>query len=382
MNPYTLYYLDSHMTHFSARVTGCTPKDRDWEITLDNTAFYPEGGGQPADRGTLGGVSVLDVQERGEEILHLCNGPLTVGEQVDGEICWQRRFDLMQQHSGEHILSGIIHSRYGFHNVGFHMGADTTTIDFDGIIPQEDIPRLELAANQAIWQDVPVECRFVADEALGHETYRSKKALTGTVRLVTFPGYDCCACCGTHVQRSGQVGMIKILSWEKFHQGVRMEIVCGGRALQYFSALAEQNRQVSNLFSAKPLETGTVAGKFKEDHEALRFRLGALESQLFDAIASEYAGTGEVVLFRDDLSPDALRRLADKVGAVCGGRCAVFSGSDREGYRYAICHQGGDLRAFTQEFNRTLRGRGGGKPNFVQGSCAATRQEIESCLRP
>lgn len=382
MNPYTLYYLDSHMTHFSARVTGCTPKDRDWEITLDNTAFYPEGGGQPADRGTLGGVSVLDVQERGEEILHLCNGPLTVGEQVDGEICWQRRFDLMQQHSGEHILSGIIHSRYGFHNVGFHMGADTTTIDFDGIIPQEDIPRLELAANQAIWQDVPVECRFVADEALGHETYRSKKALTGTVRLVTFPGYDCCACCGTHVRRSGQVGMIKILSWEKFHQGVRMEIVCGGRALQYFSALAEQNRQVSNLFSAKPLETGTVAGKFKEDHEVLRFRLGALESQLFDAIASEYAGAGEVVLFRDDLSPDALRRLADKVGAVCGGRCAVFSGSDREGYRYAICHQGGDLRAFIQEFNRTLRGRGGGKPNFVQGSCAATRQEIESCLRP
>lgn len=376
MNPHTLYYQDSHLTRFTAQVTGCTQQGERWEITLDNTAFYPEGGGQSADQGTLGGVSVLDVRERGEEIIHFCDGPLSVGSAVEGEICWQRRFDLMQQHSGEHILSGIIHSRYGFHNVGFHMGEETITIDFDGMIPQGDIPDLELAANRAIWQDVPVECRFVEGQELENQTYRSKKALRGTVRLVTFPGYDCCACCGTHVKRSGQVGMVKILSWEKFHQGVRMEIVCGGRALRYFSALAEQNRQVSNLFSAKPLETGTVARKFKEDYETLKFRLGGLENQLFEAVAKEYTGLGDVVLFREDLSPDALRRLADKVGAVCGGRCAIFSGSDQEGYRYAICHQQGDLRAFIKDFNQALRGRGGGKPNFVQGSCTATRQEI------
>lgn len=382
MNPYTLYYQDSHMTHFRATVTGCTPKADKWEITLDNTAFYPEGGGQPADHGTLGSVRVLDVQERGEQIVHLCDGALTVGDTVEGEVCWARRFDLMQQHSGEHILSGIIHNRYGFHNVGFHMGAETITIDFDGIIPQEDLPELETAANGAIWQDVPVECRFVEGESLTTENYRSKKALTGAVRLVTFPGYDCCACCGTHVKRTGQIGMVKILSWEKFHQGVRMEIVCGGRALAYFSAVVGQNKLVSNLFSAKPLETGAAARKCKEDCDALRFRLGGLESQLFDAIAGQYTGAGDTVLFRDDLSPDALRRLADKVGAVCGGRCAVFSGSEQEGYRYAICHQGGDLRDFIKNFNQALRGRGGGKPNFVQGSCTATRQEILTFLNP
>ncbi len=380
MNPHALYYKDTHLTRFTAQVTGCTRNGGQWEITLDNTAFYPEGGGQPADQGTLGAVRVLDVRERGEEIIHFCDGALPVGSTVEGEICWRRRFDLMQQHSGEHILSGIIHSRYGFHNVGFHMGAETITIDFDGVIPQEDVPGLELAANEAIWQDVPVECRFVEGEALENQTYRSKKALTGAVRLVTFPGYDCCACCGTHVKRSGQVGMVKILSWEKFHQGVRMEIVCGGRALSYFSRLAEQNRQVSNLFSAKPLETGAVARKFKADAEAMKFCLGNLENQLFEAISKEYTGKGDVILFREDLSPDALRRLADKVGAVCGGRCAIFSGDDNEGYRYAICHQQGDLRTFIKEFNQALQGRGGGKPNFVQGSCAATRQAITAYL--
>lgn len=380
MNPNTLYYQDSHLCRFTARVLSCAPEGDRWQVVLDNTAFYPEGGGQAADKGTLGSARVLDVQEKGDAIVHYCDVPLEEGAAVGGQIDWPRRFDLMQQHSGEHILSGIIHSRYGFHNVGFHMGADTVTIDFDGMIPPEDLPLLEQLANEAIWKNLEVSSRFYQGDELNELPYRSKKRLTGTVRLVEVPGYDLCACCGTHVTHTGEIGQIKILSWVKFHQGIRMEIVCGGRALRYFSRLQEQNRQVSNVFSAAPLETGAAARKFREELEAARFRAVGLENQLFDRIAESWAGKGDVTLFQPELSPDALRRLTDKVGALCGGRCVVLSGSDEEGYRYAICHQGADLREFVKQWNTALQGRGGGKGGFVQGSCAATRAQIEGFL--
>lgn len=380
MNPNTLYYQDPHMDRFSARVVSCRPGDRGWQVLLDNTAFYPEGGGQAADHGTLGGARVLDVQEQDDQVIHLCDAPLEEGTQVEGVIDWERRFDLMQQHSGEHILSGIIHRRYGYHNVGFHMGADTVTIDFDGMIPQQELPLLELAANEAIWKNLDVRAFFSTAQELEQLPYRSKRALEGLVRLVEVPGYDLCACCGTHVKRTGEVGMVKILSQVKFHQGVRMEIVCGRRALRYFSAIAEQNRQVSNLFSAKALETGAAARKFQEDFEALKYRTAGLEERLLELTARSYEGRGDVVLFEGGLSPDGLRRLADKTGALCGGRCIVLSGSDAEGYRYAICDRKTDLRPFVKAWNTALNGRGGGKPNFVQGSIAASRAAVEAWL--
>lgn len=381
MIPSALFYSDSHLTAFTARVVSCVPAGDQWAVTLDNTAFYPEGGGQPCDLGTLGGVPVLDVQEKGDAIIHTCAAPLEPGQEVTGEIDWTRRFDLMQHHSGEHILSGLVHRKYGFHNVGFHMGRDTITIDFDGIIPQEDLPELENAVNRAIWANLPVSTRFAQGEELAAIPYRSKKPLEGTVRIVEFPGYDICACCGTHVKRTGEIGLLKLLSWVKFRQGVRMELVCGGRAVSYLGRILEQNRQVSQVFSAKPLETGDAARKFASETEAMKYRMTGLENQIFDACAKEFEGKGNVTLFREDLSGDGLRRLTDKVGAACGGRCAVFCGTDEGGYRYAILDNNADLRPFVEAMNLALHGRGGGKPNFVQGSLEATRAEIESYLK-
>ena len=380
MNPNTHYYQDSHQVRCTSTVVSCVPEADLWAVTLDNTVFYPEGGGQAADHGTLGDVKVLHVKEAGDTIVHLCTGALPVGSTVEGTIDWNRRFDLMQQHSGEHIVSGIIHSRYGFHNVGFHMGAETVTIDFDGMIPQEDLPELERLANEAVWKNLPVRSWFASQQEQLSLPYRTKKKLEGVVRLVEFPGYDLCACCGTHVRSTGEIGQIKILSWARFHQGVRMEMVCGGRALAYFAALCEQNRQVSNVFSAKPLETGAAARKFQEDFDAMKFRLTGLENRLFELDAQSFRDAGDVVVFREDLSPDSLRRLADKIGSLCGGRCILLSGDDAGGYRYAICHQGGDLRSFTKEWNTALQGRGGGKPNFVQGSVQATEARIRAFL--
>ena len=377
MDARALFYQDSHLCRFTALVTGCHPMPDGWAVSLDRTAFYPEGGGQPWDLGTLGEAQVLAVTEQNGSIVHLCDRELPVGGEVAGCIDWPRRFDFMQQHSGEHLLSGLIHSRYGFHNVGFHMGA----IDFDGVIPQEDLPSLEAAVNEAIWRDLPVRTWFASGQELEKLPYRSKRPLEGTVRLVEFPGMDLCACCGTHVARTGEIGLLKLLSWARFHQGVRMEMVCGRRALDYLSQIYAQNRLVCQTFSAKPMETGAAAQRTAQALEAAKARAAALETRCFAATASSLAGAGDVVLFEEDLSPDGVRRLADAVGNACQGRCCVFSGSDEEGYRYAIYSPIGGLQPFVQALNKALRGRGGGKPKFVQGSLSATRAEIEAYLQ-
>ena len=370
-----LYYQDSHLQIFSAAVTGCRPGKYGWDVTLDRTAFYPEGGGQPGDQGMLGGVAVTDTHEAGGEVVHFCDGPLEVGAVVEGRIDWARRFSLMQQHSGEHILSGLIHAAYGYDNVGFHMGRDAVTIDFNGMLDEAQLASLERQANRVIWQDQAVEVFWPTPEELARLPYRSKKALEGPVRLVRFPGADLCACCGTHVKRTGEIGLVKLLSCQKFHKGVRIEMLAGGRAMEYLTQVHDQNRQISGLLSAKPLETAAAAARLQQELAGSKFRAGQLEDQLFAQRAEGLRGAGDVLLFEENLRPDSLRRLTDAILGTCGGRCAVFSGT-AEGFQYAIGQKDGDLRAFVKEMNAALNGRGGGKPGFVQGSVRASREEI------
>ena len=370
-----LYYLDSHMTEFTAAVLSCEAGKHGWDVVLDRTAFYPEGGGQPGDRGALGGVTVTDTHERGGEIVHYCDGPLPVGETVSGVIDWDYRFDLMQHHSGEHILSGLIHAAFGYDNVGFHMGHDAVTIDFSGMIDEAALAELERKTNEIIWKNDAVRIFWPDADELSRLPYRSKKALTGDVRLVEFPGADLCACCGTHVSHTGEIGLVKILSCVKFHDGVRLEILAGGRAVAYLTKTFEQNRQISGLLSAKPMETAASAAKLQQDYNDVKYQLTQLEDKLFRQQAKQYENAGDVLLFEEGLKPDALRRLADAVVKVCGGRAAVFS-KTADGFQYAIGQENGDLRAFTKAMNTVLNGRGGGKPFFVQGSVRATLEEI------
>ena len=376
-----LYYEDCHLSAFSARVMGCEQTDRGWQIVLDATAFYPEGGGQACDLGTLGGVRVLDVREKGETVVHLCDGPLPEGETVEGVIEYDRRFDLMQQHSGEHIVSGIIHRRFGYHNVGFHMGADLVTIDFDGPIPAEELAGIEMEANRAVWANLGLHIWYPAEEELPHVGYRSKRALPWPVRVVEVPGYDKCACCGTHVAQTGEIGIIKLFSCVKFHEGVRIEMACGGRALKYLTAAYEQNRQVSQAFSAKILETGEAARRMNEQLAAEKFRAAGLQKQVFASIAAECRGLGNVVRFEADLMPAQVRELCDAIGQVCGGMAAVFSGEDGAGYSYCLMERGGDLRGINKAMTAALNGRGGGKAEYQQGSVKADRAAIEAFFK-
>lgn len=375
-----LYYEDCHLAAFSARVIRCEATDRGYEITLDQTAFYPEGGGQPCDLGTIGGVRVLDVRERGEEVIHLCDGAPEVGGEVSCMIDYRRRFDLMQQHSGEHMVSGVIHRKYGYHNVGFHMGRDLITIDFDGPIPPEDLPAIEAEVNRAVWQDLPLRIWYPSPEELPRIPYRSKRELPWPVRIVEVPGMDICACCGVHVERTGEIGLVKLFSMTKFHDGVRMEMACGGRALELLSKVYDENRQVSQTFSAKILETGTAARQFSEALTAEKFINTGLWRRLFAITAEGYRNAGNVLHFEADLEPGLVRELADRIADTCGGRAAVFSGSDEAGYSFCLATRDGDLHQICKAMTQALKGRGGGKPNFQQGRVNATEDEIRQFL--
>ena len=369
-----LYYEDPFMAEFTANVISCEETKGGYAVILDQTAFYPEGGGQGCDLGTLGDANITDVQEKGEKVVHYCDKPLSGS--VVGKIDWERRFDLMQQHTGEHILSGVICAKYGANNVGFHIGADTVTIDFDVLIPTEDLPGLEEAANKAIWENTPVVCQYPTAEELKTIPYRSKKALDGAVRIVSVPGFDCCACCGTHLKTAGQVGMIKILSVVKFHQGVRMEILCGKRAFAHYQKVWEQNKMVSAAFSAKPLETGAAAQRMNEALATEKFRATGLQKKLLTLTAESYVNCGDVVHFTEDLEPQQVRELADGIASVCGGTAAVFCGQS-----FCLVNHHGDVKELGKKLTEKFGGRGGGKPGIFQGSLTADRQEIEAFFK-
>jgi alanyl-tRNA synthetase len=371
-----LYYQDTYCTTFTAQVVDCQPRKGGYGVVLDRTCFYPEGGGQPGDQGVLNSIPVTDTHEKDGQVLHYTAEPLEIGTSVTGTINWDRRFDLMQQHSGEHMVSGVVNRIYGYDNVGFHMGAEMITIDFSGILTEDQLAAVEQEVNERIWKNSTVKCWYPDPETLKTLPYRSKKELTGAVRIVEFPGADLCACCGTHVKQTGEIGLVKLVSVEKFHSGVRVEMLCGGRALRYLTAVLDQNRRVSQLLSAKPLGTAKAVENLAADAEAKKQQLFALENAQFAAKAEELRGQGDVVVNLPGLSADGVRRAAIAIQETCGGRAAVFSGDDAGGYKYAVGQLGGDLRDWVKALNGALSGRGGGKPGFVQGSLSAKWDEI------
>lgn len=373
-----LYYEDVYKKEFTAKVLECRERKKGYEIILNQTAFYPEGGGQPSDTGILGGINVKEVHEKDGELIHYTDGPLEVGMDVIGKINWGRRFDLMQQHSGEHIVSGLVHEAFGYDNVGFHMGSDVITIDFSGMLDEEQMAEIEAKANQIIWENQEVEIFYPTEQELKNLDYRSKKELSGWVRIVRFPGADTCACCGTHVTRTGEIGMLKLLSVVKFREGVRMEMLSGKRVLDYLNMVNEQNRQISVKLSAKMDKTASAVARLQDENFALKGSVHALEEEFIVGEAAKWKEKENVVLFQEGMEAGSVQKLTDAILQVCKGRCAVFSRNADGSYKYAMGEKDGDLRQFTKEMNAVLNGRGGGKPFFVQGSVQASEKEIRA----
>ena len=377
MDTVKLYYENAYTQDFTAVVESCEAVKNGFAVTLDRTAFYPEGGGQPADHGTLGEARVLDVHEKDGVVTHLCDRALSEGAEVSGRIDWARRFDHMQQHSGEHIISGLLCSTFHCDNVGFHMGADVVTIDYNAPITWEQALEVERRANAYIWADHPIRIWYPSAEELAALPYRSKKELTGAVRITEFPGADRCACCGTHVSSSGQVGLLKLLSCQKFRDGVRLELLCGQRALDCLAAGWEQARQIGQTLSVKPQSAFAAVSRLQEELLSLKEKAARLEEADFAHTAAQYRGAGSVLHIAEPLDGDGARRLCDAIAKAAGGRCAVFAGQDGD-YRYAVIESGGDLRQFIKDMNTALHGRGGGRDGFAQGSAACTAEELRA----
>ncbi len=374
-----LYYEDCHLTTFSARVCSCEANGELWAVTLDATAFYPTGGGQLCDTGTLDEVYVAEVREEYGEILHFCKKPLEVGKTVTGKVNYAQRLDRMQQHTGEHIISGIINRRFGYHNTGFHMGGVLVTVDFDGMLSWQQILQIEAQANQIVCQNLPIVCSVPSPEALSQIPYRSKRALEYPVRIVEIPEVDICACCGVHTAFTGEVGLIKLFSVTKFHQGVRIEMACGPRAFCLMQRVFEENRRISQLFSAQLMETAEAAQRVQDALEQEKLRANSLQRQCFDYMAQAYAGRGNVLHIAEDLEPAQLRELCDRIARVCGGIAAV-AGTPRADGKRNLCLIGQDdaVQVMGKSLCSQFEGRGGGRGNAFQGTLTADDEALQA----
>ncbi len=384
------YEADAFRTEAVCRILAAEPDEKTGggRVALDGTVFYPEGGGQPADRGVLTltdgtEIHVLDVHESAGVIWHTVDALpafLAPGAEVTGKIDWEWRFDKMQQHTGEHILSGILHSMFGAENVGFHIGSETVRMDTSVPISAEGLRQAELAANRIVWQDVPVIITYPTPEELAALTYRSKKEILGQVRIVTIPGADVCACCGTHTATTGQVGQIKILAAENYKGGVRLSVVCGQRALLEAQAMRGRQADIGALLSAKSTETAHAVHRVYDEYTALKFNHFGLCGQLFDALAQLTAPGEDAIRVVPGLDPDGLHRLAARLSEATDGLCAALTPTEK-GTGYCLAKAGGDVRPLTKALNTALNGRGGGKPGICQGSCAAAPEEVEKFLK-
>ena len=377
-----LYYQDSRLFTFEAAVLDCRKEKKGYSVVLDRTAFFPEGGGQLADTGVLGGVRVLDVHERGGEIRHYTDAPLEIGAHVEGFVDAEQRLRRMQNHSGEHILSGLVHNAYGFDNVGFHMGAECMIIDFSGELTWEQLTELETRANEVVRQNIPLHIWFPDASELQSIEYRSKLELTENVRIVEIPGVDRCACCAPHAERTGEVGIVKILDSQRHRGGIRVSVVCGLDALEDYRARQESVTEISRALSAKRGEVTRAVQRVLNEQQSMKERCDALSLALIRFMAeAEPETAGNILVFDATLGEIAQRELVNRLMEKAGGFAAVFCGSNEDGWRYIIGSKRLDLRAMSREINAAIQGRGGGTPQMIQGSARADRAEIEAGLR-
>lgn len=380
-----LYYIDSHMKSFTARVVSCTSAGERYEVVLDRTAFFPEGGGQAGDTGFIGDLRVLDTHEKNGEVVHYVNQSAEVGTEYSCAIDWEQRYRRMQNHSGEHIVSGIVHERHGFNNVGFHMGSEFVTIDFDGDLSAEELRDIEREANFRVAANLRIICSFPDEATLKTLQYRSKLELTENVRIVEIEGTDMCACCAPHVYSTAEVGIVKILSSERRRRGgdgTRITMLCGLDAYENLSRTHDNNAAISVLLSAKREETAAAVERILSEQEKLRARVSGLSAAVARARAEAIEKTdGSICVFDDVLDEPALREIVNAAMEKCGGLAAVFSGSDETGYRYIIGSRRVDLRKAARDINAGISGRGGGRPEMIQGSCTASAEIINDFIR-
>ena len=370
-----LYELNSYCRSFTAVVEECKPHEGGYAVRLSRTAFFPEGGGQAADTGTLDGVAVTDVQMADGDIWHYTQAELSVGSEVEGVLDWDERFSRMRHHTAEHIVCSIAHRWHGLSNVGFHLGSEDVTLDLDGELTREQIDAIEDEANRVVAANVAVIATIPTAEELAQATYRSKKELDGEVRLVTIEGVDCCACCAPHVARTGEVGLIKLLDFIRYKGGVRIHLLCGDAALADYRLRYRQSAELSAKLSVKQLDLTAAVDRLISERDALKLALRAANRQIAQLQVEMVAPTDKpVYLMGDGWDTEMLRQVVNGLAQRCSGLCAAYSGTD--GVYQFVLGGTGDIKAATAQMTGALNGRGGGDHRQSQGRVQATVAEI------
>ena len=346
-------------------------------VVLDQTAFFPEGGGQPYDTGFLNDAEVSSVTEKDGKIIHTVNKAFSANSSVEGRLDWKRRFSFMQQHTGEHIVSGLIHRRFHYDNVGFHMGKEAVTMDFSGPLSDKDLENIEYEANLIIYRNADIEISFPSSEQLTKLNYRSKKEITDQVRIVTIPDCDCCACCAPHALKTGEVGMIRLLSGQNYKGGTRVSMLCGLRALKDYRAKTESVNSISVLLSAKPDKIAEAVSHQKQQLSCQKELITDLKQKAMTSEAETIKPGKHFYIFKENLSPREVRQFCNLLLPKFSGICAVLSESEHNGYHYVIGSAVFDVRPLGRQCNSLFNGKGGGTKEMIQGNLKGEKNDIE-----
>ena len=387
-----LFYKDSYTKEFQARVLSCTECKESYQAVLTRTAFFPEGGGQSADTGffyTEDGreIPVTDVQEKDGIVFHYITSPVKEGEEIKGKLDFEERFSKMQQHTGEHIVSGLVNRHFGYHNVGFHLGAEEVTMDYDGVLTQEDLEQIEMEANQAVAENIPVVVLYPSEEELKNITYRSKIEIEGQVRIVQIPGYDSCACCAPHVKETGSIGLIKIVGAIHYKGGMRVSMLCGFRALSDYRMKERNVVKISNLLSAKQEDTAQAVERLGQEVNRQKEKIKNLQQRYVDLCLEEAGNQAKtdpgksIFLFVEELDAGARRNFVNAAMDMTEGFAGVFVGSDEEGYQYVLGSRSRDIQDAGKKLNARFQGKGGGRPPMIQGSLHGEEQALKEFIQ-
>ncbi len=384
METVKLYDNDAYATEFSAKVLSCTPVVRNdkgcYAVVLDRTLFFPEEGGQSPDKGKINDINVIDVQISKNVITHYTEAPVEEGSAIEGRIDFNHRFSNMQQHSGEHIFSGLVASLYGFNNVGFHLSDNSVTMDYDGVLTAKDIDLLEKKVNEAIYKNIEIITGYPSEEELASIDYRCKKELSGAIRIVTIPGYDCCACCAPHVKKTGEIGLLKVIHLQNYKGGVRLHILCGERAMDYFRESLYLIDSLTDVMTTGRENLKANISAMKTEIQSLNTRLASAKQELLLTELSSIPDSQEnVTIFKEKTDSFIMRTVVNKLAEKHRGICSFFSGSDEEGWTYFITSKTADCREIQKKL-APLNARGGGRPEMISGSVKASAEAVKNAL--
>lgn len=379
-----LYDTDAYASEFQATVISCEKKSyiadgknqQGYAVVLDKTLFFPEEGGQSCDKGTLNGVFVNHVAENDGVTEHYIDDEFEEGLNVCGIIDFSHRYRNMQFHSGEHVFSGLVSSLFGVKNVGFHLGKEFMTMDYEALFTKEMIDTVEDAANEVIYKNLEISAEYFPSEDLKNAEYRSKIDIDGDVRIVTIPGVDVCACCAPHVKRTGEIGVLKVADFEKYKGGTRVYVVCSADALADYRRKNDDNVMMSKLFSVKRDQVADAAKRMYDENERLRADIVALGKKYCELLAKSYTVSQKpAIIFENGIGASGMRTVANEVMKKVP-LVAVFDKKEKDTYNFIMASETLNCKEILNDVSKSFTAKGGGSERMLQGTLCGTEKAV------